>query len=147
VNAGTGGIPIPIRDVQMSGVATGASEVLPSVDISTVMAQMIVTDLDRSVEFYSRLFGRAPDASPMDGLREWHVEGAGAIQVYEEPDRAGRSGVTLHVGDLEGAVASLDAAGIAHEPIAEATFVRVVELVDPDDNRIVVTGAPAAAGG
>jgi predicted enzyme related to lactoylglutathione lyase len=109
------------------------------VDVSTVMAQIIVSDLGRSVEFYSRLFGRGPDANPMDKLQEWHF-GSGAIQVYEEPERAGRSGATLHVTDLEGAVAALDAAGVAHEPIVDATYVRVVQLTDPDANRIVLTG-------
>ena len=110
-------------------------------NISTVMAQLIVSDLDRSVDFYTRLFGRAPDANPMDKLYEWHFAGAGAIQVYEEPDRAGRSGATLHVADLDAAVVDLDAAGIAHEPLVEANYVRVVQLADPDQNRIVLTGA------
>ena len=109
-------------------------------EITTVMAQLIVTDLDRSVAFYSTLFGRAPDANPMDKLFEWHFDGAGAIQVYEEPGRAGGSGATLHVGDLDAAVTELDSAGIAHEPLVEANYVRVVQLADPDQNRIVLTG-------
>ncbi len=110
-------------------------------NVTTVMAQLIVSDLDRAVEFYSRLFGRCPDANPMDRLQEWHLAGAGAIQVYEEPERAGRSGVTLDVSDLDAAVVALDAAGIAHEPLMDATYVRVVQLADPDQNRIVLTGA------
>ncbi len=110
-------------------------------DVTIVMSQLIVTDLERSVEFYSRLFGRAPDAGPMEGLREWHFDHAGAVQVFEEPDRAGKSGATLHVADLDQAVVDLDELGIAHAPLVEATFVRVVQLDDPDRNRIVLTGA------
>lgn len=37
----------------------------------------------------------------MDKLHEWHFKGAGAVQVYEKPARAGRSGATINVTDLE----------------------------------------------
>ena len=109
-------------------------------NVTTVMAQLIVSDLERSVAFYSALFGRGPDAHPMDKLHEWHFERAGAVQVYEEPDRAGTSGATIDVADLDATVVELDRAGIDHEPLMEATYVRIVQLVDPDRNRIVLTG-------
>jgi len=109
-------------------------------DVVTVMCQLIVSDRQRSLDFYSALFGRAPDANPMDRLYEWHFDGAGAVQVYEEPERAGASGATIAVADLDARVADLQAAGIAHEPLVEATYVRVVQLADPDGNRIVFTG-------
>lgn len=109
-------------------------------DVTEVMAQIIVTDLERSGAFYEALFGRPADAKPMPKLQEWHVDGAGAIQVYEEFGRAGRSGVTLHVADLDAAAAELDAAGIEHDPIAEADYVRIVILADPDGNRVVLAG-------
>ena len=110
-------------------------------NVTTVMAQLIVSDLDRSVDFYTELFGRTPDANPMDKLQEWYFADSGAIQVYEEPERAGRSGATLNVFDLDASVVDLDASGIVHEPIVEANYVRVVQLADPDQNRIVLTGA------
>lgn len=107
--------------------------------VTTVMAQLIVTDLEQAVRFYTAVFGRGPDANPMDRLYEWHFEGAGAIQVYEEPERAGCSGATIHVDDLDASVAALDWAGIEHESEVDATFVRLVQLADPDRNRIVLT--------
>jgi len=48
-------------------------------NVTTVMAQLIVSDLERSVAFYSALFGRGPDANPMDKLYEWHC---GDLQNY-----------------------------------------------------------------
>lgn len=110
-------------------------------NVDVVMSQIIVADADRAVTFYTTLFGRGPDAKPMDKLHEWHFERAGAVQVYEEPERAGASGVTLHLVDLDAACAALDRAGIDHEPVVDATFVRVVQLEDPDRNRVVLTGA------
>lgn len=108
-------------------------------NVSTVMAQLIVTDLVQAEHFYTAVFGRGPDASPMDGLREWHFADAGSIQVYEEPERAGCSGATFHVDDLDATVAALDWAGVAHQPMVDATSVRLVQLSDPDHNRIVIT--------
>jgi predicted enzyme related to lactoylglutathione lyase len=108
--------------------------------VSTVMAQLIVSDADRSVEFYSRLFARVPDSTPMDKLYEWHFGDSGSIQVYEEPLRAGSSGATIGVSDLDAEVTALDRAGIAHEPVVEADYLRIVQLGDPDHNRIVLTG-------
>lgn len=110
-------------------------------NVETVMAQLIVADLTRSAGFYRKLFGRDPDVSPMAKLQEWHLGAGRAVQVYEEPERAGRSGVTLAVADLDAEVAALDAAGIEHEPLVDATYVRVVQLTDPDQNRIVLIGA------
>lgn len=110
-------------------------------NVTIVMSQLIVSDLDRSVDFYTQLFGRGPDANPMEKLQEWHFENAGAVQFYEEPERAGRSGATINVSDLDASVAALDDLGIEHEPLVEANYVRVVQLADPDQNRIVLTGA------
>jgi predicted enzyme related to lactoylglutathione lyase len=108
--------------------------------VRTVMAQLIVTDIDAAVDFYRALFGRDPDAAPMLGLKEWHFDDAGAVQVYAEPERAGCSGATIHLDDLDDAVAALDRAGLAHEPITDATYVRIVMLADPDGNRLVLSG-------
>jgi predicted enzyme related to lactoylglutathione lyase len=131
---------VPIDRVTV-GFGPGRPGYLSCMQITTVMAQLIVADADRSVEFYSRLFGRVPDANPMAKLYEWHFDNSGAIQVYEEPIRAGGSGATIGVSDLDAEVAALDRAGIAHEPLVEADYVRVVQLADPDLNRIVLTGA------
>lgn len=108
-------------------------------DINTVMTQLIVSDLETSVDFYASLFGRQPDARPMDRLAEWHFPEAGAIQVYQEPERAGRSGVTINVGSIDAVAEQLDELGVAHEPPMQATYVRVLQLADPDQNRIVFT--------
>jgi catechol 2,3-dioxygenase-like lactoylglutathione lyase family enzyme len=114
-------------------------------DVTVVMASLAVSDLETSLTWYTRIFGRGPDERPMDGLAEWHFAGAGAVQVFQEPERAGASGVTVGVGDLDKYLAQLDAAGIAHDPPTDATFVRLVALADPDRNQVVIT-TPLSAG-
>ena len=108
--------------------------------VTAVMAELFVTDAERAVQFYTRLFRRPPDDTPMDKLFEWHFDGPG-VQVFEDPDRAGRSGATIVVTDLDAEVAVLNDAGISHGPLIEATYVRLVQLADPDQNRIVLSGA------
>ncbi len=77
--------------------------------ITAALASMTVTDLDRAGAWYAALLGRGPDARPMDGLLEWHLPGGSGVQVWSEPDRAGRSGVTLAVDDLDAVARALTA--------------------------------------
>ena len=109
--------------------------------IERVLAQMTVTDLDAAVGWYAKLFSRPPDARPMDGLVEWHLAEAFGVQVWAEPDRAGCSSMILDESDLDGLVAQLDRAGFEHDGPQDATSSRVLQLLDPDGNRVVFTGA------
>lgn len=109
--------------------------------IKSVLAQSTVTDLAVAEDWYTRLFGRQPDARPMPGLLEWHLADASGVQVWAESDRAGDSSMVLDESDLDALVARLDAAGIAHDGAQDATSSRILSLLDPDGNRVVFTGA------
>lgn len=107
--------------------------------IERLLAQMTVTDLDVAEPWYRRLLGDEPDARPMPGLLEWHLAPTFGVQVYAEPERAGRSSMVLEVADVGVAAKALTAAGIAHDGPADASTVRILPLTDPDGNRIVFT--------
>jgi predicted enzyme related to lactoylglutathione lyase len=109
-------------------------------DISNVLAQATVRDQDAAERWYSMLFGREPDARPMDGLLEWHFGDAMGVQVWAEPDRAGNSSLVITVRDLDAVVEHLKAAGIADVAPSEATSSRILSVLDPDGNRIVFAG-------
>lgn len=109
--------------------------------VTSVLAQSTVTDLDRARQWYAALFGRQPDARPMDGLLEWHVSDVAGLQVWREPERSGRSTVVLGTDDLDAVAASLTAAGIGHDGPEPGGGRRVLRLADPDGNRVVLTGA------
>ncbi|QFU89382.1 VOC family protein [Amycolatopsis sp. YIM 10] len=108
--------------------------------IERMLAQATVTDLEVAVSWYTGLFGRQPDARPMDGLAEWHLAATFGVQVWAEPGRAGHSTVVLDEADLDGRAAELDRAGIEHPGPEHATSSRILRLADPDGNRIVFTG-------
>ncbi len=77
----------------------------------------------------------------MPGLLEWHLDEANGVQVWSEPDRAGKSSVVLDVTDLDAAATRLRAAGIDHDGPQPGGGGRLVQLTDPDGNRIVLTGS------
>jgi catechol 2,3-dioxygenase-like lactoylglutathione lyase family enzyme len=108
--------------------------------ITRLLTQMTVADSAQSEPWYTRLFGRDPDARPMPGLLEWHPTDSFGVQVWGEPDRAGTSCMVLDESDLDGLAARLDQAGVHHEAVQDATTVRVLRVQDPDGNRIVFTG-------
>lgn len=109
--------------------------------IRGVLAHCTVTDLDRAEEWYSRLFDRQPDARPMPGLLEWHLGDAFGVQVWSEADRAGHSSVVLDETDVDATAARLASAGIGHDGPQPGGGARILQLVDPDGNRVVFIGA------
>lgn len=105
-----------------------------------VLAQSTVSDLPAAERWYSALFGRGPDQRPMDGLLEWHLASGSGLQVWSEPERAGRSTVVLRSDDLDDDAARASDAGLQHEGPQPASAFRVVQLTDPDGNRVVLVG-------
>lgn len=105
---------------------------------SGVLAQSTVSDPARAEEWYTRLFGTAPDSRPMPGLIEWQLGAGFGVQVWSERERAGRSSMVLQEGDLTAAASRLSDGGIAHDGPEEATSSRILRLVDPDGNRVVL---------
>src|ERR1700733_12244693 len=69
--------------------------------IRTIFAHVSCSDLRTSIAWYGKLFGRAPDRRPMEGLAEWHFTDSAEVQLYEEKKHAGHSTLTLGVLPLE----------------------------------------------
>jgi len=105
--------------------------------IEAIFAQVACTDLDASRGWYEALFGRAADAAPMKGLLEWHREGAGC-QLFERPDAAGRTTLTLIVSDIASERARLLEAGLAAGQVEGGDATSLVRLKDPDGNLVVL---------
>jgi catechol 2,3-dioxygenase-like lactoylglutathione lyase family enzyme len=109
--------------------------------IRRLLAHCTVTDLERAENWYTRLLGREPDARPMPGLVEWHLGESYGLQVWSESHRAGQSTVVLEETDLEEAAAHAAAVGISHDGAQPGGGARILQLADPDGNRVVLTGA------
>lgn len=108
--------------------------------IRGVLAQLTVADLARAEEWYIRLLGRQPDTRPMPGLLQWQLGDSYGVQVWSEPERAGRSAVVLEETDLDETAVRLTAAGIDHDGPQPGGGARILQLADPNGNRVVLTG-------
>lgn len=107
---------------------------------TSVLAQSTVSDLGTAEPWYTALLGRAPDTRPMDGLVEWQLVDGGGVQLWAEPERAGRCTLLLATDDLDATAARLRALGIADGAPEPGGGARLLRLTDPDGNRVVVTG-------
>jgi len=77
----------------------------------------------------------------MPGLIEWHLGDSYGLQVWSESDRAGHSSVVVEETDLDGAAAHATEVGILHDGPQPGGGARILQLADPDGNRVVPTGA------
>lgn len=108
--------------------------------VTRMLASMAVADLDAAVHWYTALLGRAPDALPMEGLAEWHLDERFGLQVFQNESDAGHSSVVLDDTDLDDRLALLAEAGIENDGISPASESRLLQVVDLDGNSVVFTG-------
>ncbi|MGH8986710.1 MAG: VOC family protein [Acidimicrobiia bacterium] len=105
-----------------------------------VLPSLQVADLEPTVDWYERLFGRAPDRRPMDGCVEWQLAETGGLQIFRNPENTAVATVIIGLDDLDTKVVELARRGIAVEPydVPSGQF-RLAQLQDPSGNTIVLS--------
>jgi hypothetical protein len=106
--------------------------------IEKVFAHISCSNLESSIAWFTKLFGRAPDESPMAGLAEWHQNNQAGFQLFQDPKNAGHATMTLGVSDLDSERLRLAQFKLQPGPIEEADYVNIVRIRDPDQNLIVL---------
>ena len=106
--------------------------------IKSIYAQLNCTDIDRSERWFAVLFGRKPDARPMDGLVEWHHEERAGFQLFANPDDAGHGCMTLIVSGVAEEHRRLAEAGHQPSEIGSGDVAAIFQLSDPDGNTVVL---------
>ena len=111
-----------------------------------LFAGVPVSDHERALAWYERLFGSPPAFLSNDVEAVWEL--AEHRYGYPElrPEHAGHAMHTLVVDDLDARVAAMSARGV--EPALRETYdngVRKVTYRDPDGNEIGFGGAPVAS--
>lgn len=110
--------------------------------ITHLIAGVPVSDLDVSIDWYTRFFGRDPDMRAGNEIL-WDVDEHATLFIEPDHARAGSGRITFAVTGLDGLLERLTAAGIAHEPIETyANGVRHTKIPDPDGNAIAFAEAP-----
>lgn len=105
--------------------------------MEVLFASVPVASLRGAMEWYEQLFGRTADIVPNENEVMWCVAGNGWLYVIEDPERAGRTVVTISVSDLDQFVAELASRGIFAGPIASVGRTgRKFDVADEDGNVI-----------
>jgi predicted enzyme related to lactoylglutathione lyase len=108
--------------------------------IHNALAGVAVRDLDSAQPWYERVLGSAGHR-PMKEVAEWQFARGGALQVFQDPARAGKSSVTLVVPDLDEQLAELRRSGVEIVKTTSTAAVKTAIVHDPDDNQIVLAQA------
>jgi predicted enzyme related to lactoylglutathione lyase len=121
----------PTEDEPAQTKTSGASE------IEVLFAAVSVADFESALDWYTRLFGRPPDITPHETEVMWQILEGAWLYVVLDRERAGKSVVTLSVGDLDTTAARIAARGVrtdSFEQVGDAG--RKATFRDPDGNVI-----------
>jgi catechol 2,3-dioxygenase-like lactoylglutathione lyase family enzyme len=113
--------------------------------ITALIAGVPVSDLDASIDWYTRFFGRPPDIRVGDEVL-WDVDEHATLFIEPNAAEAGAGRITFAVAGLDELLEHLAAQRIEHEPVETySNGVRHVKVPDPDGNAIAFAEPPDAA--
>ena len=112
--------------------------------ITNLYAGVPVADLNASIDWYTRLFGRPPDMRAGDEIL-WDLDEHATLFIEPNAANAGSGRITLGVVGLDALLERLVTDGIDHEPIETySNGVRHTMVPDPDGNAIAFAEVPNA---
>ena len=110
--------------------------------ITHLFAGVQVSDLEASIDWYTRFFGRPPDRRVGQEIL-WEVDEHAWLFIEPNSARAGSGRITLAVTGLDALLEHLAAQRIEHEAIETySNGVRHVKVPDPDGNAIAFAEPP-----
>ena len=113
--------------------------------ITHLIAGVPVSDLDASIDWYTRFFGRPPDMRAGEETL-WDIDEHATLFIEPNAAQAGAGRITLAVVGLDALLERLAAQRIQHEPIETySNGVRHVKIPDLDGNAIAFAEPPDAA--
>ncbi len=121
-----------------------------AIDVRETIVVITVSDLAKSREWYSRLFGKAPDLEPFPGNVEFRV-GRAWVQIMKGKVQASSWSLQLEVRDVSRERERLRGGGIpASETKTVPNVISYFDVSDPDGNTMrwfqVLTSDPKVTG-
>jgi catechol 2,3-dioxygenase-like lactoylglutathione lyase family enzyme len=111
--------------------------------ITHAFAGLPVTDYKAAYPWYVRLLGREADMFPRDSECVWRLTSTSSVYVVEDPQRAGRSLVTLALDDLAAHERRMQAAGVVFAIEPGGVAPRRLIVTDTDGNRLTFFHDPS----
>jgi len=104
--------------------------------ITALVAGVPVTDLDASIEWYTRFFGRSPDMHVGDEVL-WDTDEHATLFIEPNAAHAGAGRITFAVTGLDALLEHLASVDIEHQlDDTDSGGMRYVTIPDPDGNRL-----------
>jgi catechol 2,3-dioxygenase-like lactoylglutathione lyase family enzyme len=117
---------------------------MPPDALTHMFAGVPVSDLEAGIDWYTRFFGRPPDARAGEEIL-WEIDDHATLFIEPDASRAGTGRITFAVAGLDALLEHLAAERIEHEPIETySNGVRHVTIPDPDRNAIAFAEPPDA---
>jgi catechol 2,3-dioxygenase-like lactoylglutathione lyase family enzyme len=102
--------------------------------ITHLYAGVPVSDLEASIDWYARFFGRPPDTRVGDEVL-WEIDEGATLFIEPNEEAAGSGRITFAVTRLDALLDRLAAQRIGYEPVETySNGVRHVTVPDPDGN-------------
>jgi predicted enzyme related to lactoylglutathione lyase len=122
-----------------------------TIDARETITEIQVSDLSRSREWYSRLFGKRVDLEPFEGNLEWKIAGAW-VQITQGAPKPSSWGLRIEVRDIQQERERLRRAGIAAKEVKTVPdTIAFFGVRDPDDQDLlffqVLSADPKITGG
>jgi catechol 2,3-dioxygenase-like lactoylglutathione lyase family enzyme len=112
--------------------------------ITHLYAGVPVSDLDASIDWYTRFFAKPPAFRVGDEVL-WEIDERAWLFIEPDAAHAGAGRITLSVTGLDALLERLVAQRIEHEAIETySNGVRHVKIPDPDGNAIAFAEPPGA---
>jgi len=132
----------PLRPGSSRSTAAADEGRLRGVAITQLISGVPVTELDASIDWYTRFFGRPPDLRAGDEVL-WDISESATLFIEPNAKKAGSGRVTFAVEGLDALLEGLAAARIEYEPIETySNGVRHVKIPDPDGNALAFAEPP-----
>ena len=113
--------------------------------ITHLYAGVPVSDLEASIDWYTRFFGRPPDHRVGEEML-WEIDQQAVLFIEPSAAQAGAGRITFAVAGLDALLARLAFRHIEHEAIETySNGVRHVKIPDPDGNAIALAEPAAGA--
>jgi catechol 2,3-dioxygenase-like lactoylglutathione lyase family enzyme len=110
--------------------------------ITHLIAGVPVSDLDASIDWYTRFYGRPPDLRVGNEIL-WDIDEHATLFIEPNALQAGAGRITFAVAGLDALLERLAAERIEYEPIETySNGVRHVKVPDPDGNAIAFAEPP-----
>ena len=129
----------------------GEPSAFGTIDARETITEIQVSDLARSREWYTRLFGKGVDLEPFEGNLEWKIAGAW-VQITKGEPKSSSWGLRIEVRDIHRERERLRNAGVVAKEVKTIPgTIAFFGVRDPDDQDLlffqVLTRDPKVTGG